>query len=255
LRLHPLSLSEINSRPTQSDLENLLTYGGFPEPFLKQNLKHLQRWQRERVMRVTTQDLRDLESVKEISLIELLVESLNRRVASTLSIKSLQEDLSVSPNSVERWISILERLYYCFRISPFGPPTIKAVRKAQKLYLWDWSEVEDEGARFENLVASQLLKFCHYEEDTKGLKTELRYFRDVVTEKEIDFIVLQKNKPLFAVECKKGERELSPSLVTNGRRLKIEKLYQVHLGKRDFGKEQTGRVLPFTTFCRELGMP
>jgi predicted AAA+ superfamily ATPase len=96
---------------------------------------------------------------------------------------------------------------------PYGPPRIKAVRKAQKLCLWDWSEVEDEGARFENLVESQLLNFCHFEEDTKGLEIELRYFKDGVTEKEIDFIVLQKGKPLFAVECKTGEKNLSRSLI------------------------------------------
>ena len=37
---------------------------------------------------------------------------------------------------------------------------IKAVKKAKKLYLWDWSELEEEGIRFENLVAYQLLKYC-----------------------------------------------------------------------------------------------
>jgi predicted AAA+ superfamily ATPase len=255
LRLHPLSLNEISASPGANDLEALLTFGGFPEPFLKQSTTHLGRWQRERVTRVITQDLRDLETVKDISLIELLAEALKERVASPLSIKSLQEDLEVSPNTVDRWIRILESLYYCYRISPFGPAKIKAVKKTQKLYLWDWSEVEDTGARFENLVASQLLKYCHYREDTEGLKTELRYFKDVVTGREIDFVVLQKNKPLFAVECKTGERELSKALSTLGSKLQIPRLFQVHRGKKDFGKESSGRVLPFTTFCRELHLP
>jgi predicted AAA+ superfamily ATPase len=35
LRLHPLSLPEINTKPTRSDVEHLLKFGGFPEPFLK----------------------------------------------------------------------------------------------------------------------------------------------------------------------------------------------------------------------------
>ena len=30
-----------------------------------------------------------------------------------------------------------------------------------KAYVWDWSLVQDSGARFENLVASHLLKFVH----------------------------------------------------------------------------------------------
>jgi predicted AAA+ superfamily ATPase len=255
LRLHPLSLREVDRTPSLEATRDLLRYGGFPEPFLRQDEVFLRRWQTERRARVTTQDLRDLENVKDISLIELLVESLGSRVAQPLSIKSLQEDLSVSPNSVERWIEILESLYYCYRITPYGPPKIKAVKKTRKLYYWDWSEAEDPGARFENLVASQLLKFCHFQEDTLGIKTELRYFRDVVTGKEIDFIVLQKGKPLFAVECKTGEKALSASLAQNGKRLGIPRLFQVHLGTRDFGAEATGRVLPFHVFATELGLP
>lgn len=99
------------------------------------------------------------------------------------------------------------------------------------------------------------MKFCHHQEDALGLKTELRYFKDVVTGREIDFIVLQKNKPLFAVECKSGDRELSKSLSPLGRKLKIPRLYQVHRGTKDYGLESDGSVLPFTTFCRELGLP
>lgn len=255
LRLHPLTLNEISKTPTQNDLKLLLKFGGFPEPFLKQSDLFHSRWTLERNHRVVTQDLKDLENVKDISLVELLAQSLPIRVGSAISIKSLQEDLQVSPNTVERWVQILETLYFCYRISPFGPPKIKSVKKAQKIYLWDWSDLEDPGARFENLVASQLLKFCHFEEDTKGLKTELRYFKDTVTEKEIDFIVLQKNKPLFAVECKSGERALSSSLVSNGKRLGIPKLYQVHLGSKDYGNERHGRVLPFVSFCKELNLP
>lgn len=254
-RLHPFSPNEICKKPTPKDIETLLKFGGFPEPFTKQNSTHHARWQIERVSRVVTQDLRDLETVKETSLVELLAQTLHTKVGSTLSIKSLQEDLQVSPNTVERWIQILEQLYYCYRISPYAPPKIKAVKKAQKLFLWDWSEVEAPGPRFENLVASQLLKYCHFQEDTQGIKTELRYFKDVVTEREIDFVVLQKGKPLFAVECKTGEQELSKSLTQNAKRLKLDRLYQVHLGQKDYGHESTGRVLPFHVFCRELEMP
>lgn len=255
LRLHPLSLMELSRNPDKALLESLIEFGGFPEPFLKKDKIFHQRWLLDRTSRVIQQDLRDLETVKDISLLEVLVNALPARVGSALSINSLRGDLEVSPTTVERWVQLLELVYYCYRIAPYGPPRIKAVKKAQKLYLWDWSEIEDPGARFENLVAGQLLKFCHFQEDTLGLKTELRYFKDVVTEKEVDFIVLQKNKPLFAVECKTGEKNLSSSLISNGKRLGIPKLYQVHQGNKDFGHENSGRVLPFITFCKELNMP
>ena len=47
-RLHPLSLYEINTVPSRSDLDHLLRFGGFPEPFLKGSARHWKRWQRER---------------------------------------------------------------------------------------------------------------------------------------------------------------------------------------------------------------
>ncbi len=255
LRLHPLSLCEINKNPTAKDLESLLTYGGFPEPFFKQSKQFYGRWQMQRVSRVINQDLQDLEKVNEISLVELLAETLNSRVGSLLSIKSLQEDLGVSPHTVDRWITILENLYYCYRISPFGPAKIKSVKKAQKLYMWDWAQIENRAFRFENMVASHLLKFCHQQEDVLGVKTELRFFRNTVTEKEIDFIVLQKNKPLFAVECKSGDKALAKNLIMDGHRLGIPKLYQVHMKAAEFGHSSTGHVLPFHRFCELEKVP
>lgn len=82
-------------------------------------------------------DLRDLEDVKDLNKVELLAEELPQKVGSPLSLNSLAEDLEVNFRTVKRWVSILESLYYCFRIPPFGSPKIRAVKKEQKLYLWD----------------------------------------------------------------------------------------------------------------------
>jgi hypothetical protein len=155
-RLHPFSLGELSASPTKSDVDTLLRFGGFPEPFLLQDERELRIWQRDRVSRVVRDDLRDLEHVREISLVEHLVELLPSRVGSPLSIKSLREDLEVDHKTVDRWLTVLENLYLCFRISPFGAPKIRAVKKERKLYLWDWSMTPEGGPRFENLVASPL---------------------------------------------------------------------------------------------------
>ena len=85
---------------------------------------------------------------------------------------------------------------------------------------------------------------------------ELRYLRDK-EKREIDFVVLQDKKPLFAVEAKLSDAS-EPSTVADyfRARTKIPKFYQVHLGKKDFGNEDTSiRVLPFWTFCKELNLP
>jgi predicted AAA+ superfamily ATPase len=162
--------------------------------------------------------------------------------------------LDVSFETVDRWIRILENLYFCFRIGPFGFPKIRAVKKEQKLYLWDWSVCEDEGARFENLVASNLLKYCHHAEDTAGDAMELRFLRDA-TGRELDFIVLKDGKPQFAVECKLGERSLARHIAYYAARTGIPQFYQVHMGSVDAEfSEHRARVLPFSRFSEILGI-
>jgi predicted AAA+ superfamily ATPase len=252
-RLHPFSLCELSREPTKRDVDALLRFGGFPEPLLGQDDRELRLWQRERVSRVVRDDLRDLERVREISLIEQLVDLLPARVGTPLSVKSLREDLEVDHKTVERWLTILENLYLCFRIPPFGAPRIRAVKKERKLYLWDWSMTPEGGPRFENLVASQLLKLCHYVEDVEGHAMELRFLRDT-DKREVDFVVLRDRKPLFAVECKSGDRDVSPAIRYFAARTAIPRFFQVHLGERHF---ETGKatVLPFATFCRELRLP
>lgn len=252
-RLHPFSLMELSSDPTKDDFEILLKFGGFPEPCLRGEERFWRRWQRERIQRVIYEDIRDLENIKEISLLELLAEELPNRIGAPLSVKKLKELLQVAHETVERWLKIFERMYYCFRIPPYGPPKVRAVKKEQKLYLWDWSTVPESGPRFENFIASQLLKYCHFMEDTEGFRMDLRFLRDT-DKREVDFVVLKDGKPLFAVECKTGERNVNPSMFYFMERTQIPNFYQVHQGTKDYEKKGV-RLLPVQTFCKELLLP
>ena len=255
-RLHPFSLGELarsTGRSGQEEITALLKFGGFPEPLFSQSERDLRIWQRDRMTRIIRDDLRDLERVREISLVEQLTDLLPEKVGSPLSIKSLREDLEVDHKTAERWVSILENLYVCFRIPPFGSKRIRAVKKEQKLYLWDWSVVPDSGPRFENLVAAQLLKYCHWREDVEGHRMELRFLRDT-DKREVDFVVIQDKKALFAVECKTGDKTAAPAARYFAERTDIPLYYQVHLGERHF---QTGKIIvvPFTRFCMDLNLP
>jgi len=253
-RLHPLSLHELGAQTDAADLEQLLKFGGFPEPFLKANVRHWKRWQRARQSRVIQEDLVNLEHVKEVSQLDLLATVLPERVGSPLSINNLRQDLSVAFETADRWIGILENLYFCFRIQPHGLPTLRAATKERKLYMWDWSLCEDPAARFENLVASNLLKYCHHLEDTEGDRMELRFLRDSAG-REIDFVVLRDRKPIFAVECKSGETGLSRNVSYFAARTNIPRFYQTHMGSRDYEiAEHKARVLPVTALAEVLGV-
>ncbi len=246
-RLHPFTLAE-----TGEDTEALLRFGGFPEPLLRGEERFWRRWQRNRSQRVIYDDIRDLENVREIGLLELLSRELPSRVGAPLSVKKLSEALQVSHETTARWLDIFERIYYCFRISPYGNRRIRAVKKEQKLYLWDWSLVTDPGCRFENMVACHLLKYCHFIEDTEGYDMDIRFLRDT-DKREVDFVVLRQNRPLFSVECKSGEKSVNPAIFYFKERTPIDRFYQVHLGKKDY--ERNGvRVIPFHRFSGEVGL-
>jgi len=247
-RLHPYSLPELNYQ--KNVLNELLQFGGFPEVFQSKNDRDLRRWHNQRLSRLVKTDLRDWETVKDIDKIFQLAEELPNRVGSPLSISSLANDIQVDFKTIKNWIGILSSLYYCYLIPPFGSSKIRAVKKEQKLYMWDWSQVENKGARLENMIASHLLKYCHYNEDVNGFKMELRYLRDT-DKREIDFVVIKNKKPLFAVECKSADGSLSPHIPYFRDRTDIPYFYQVHLGTIHRQVDDKVSIMPFESFCKE----
>jgi len=250
-RLHPLSIKEIGSNKS-SDITALLTYGGFPEPFFAGSETESRRWSLEYRTRVIKDDLRDMERVNEISLLERMVQRLPELVGSPLSLNALREDLQVSHQTVSRWVNILERLYVIFRVYPFGGSQIRAVKKEAKHYHFDWTLVKDIGLRFENLVACHLLKWCHFIEDTQGFKMELRYFRDT-DKREVDLVVMKEGEPIWFVECKASEQNLSPHLRYLHSKHPSVPAVQVFLeGDADIKTPEGVRICPAAVFLNEF---
>ncbi|MBI3448330.1 MAG: ATP-binding protein [Acidobacteria bacterium] len=249
-RLHPFSCGEaLGARlrlpppggelpiagPRGADaVRALMEFGGFPEPFLAQSARTARRWRKERLDRFLREDVRDLEMIREISPIQHLAEMIPMRVGSPLSINSLREDLDASHRGVAHWLDVLERLYHLFVVRPYTHRRLRGLKKMPKIYLWDWTLVDSPPARFENMIASHLLKFCHLLEDAEGLRCELTYLRDRAGH-EVDFLVTLDAKPWFAVEAKLDQRAPDESLRFFGERLAIPWRYQVSLeGGRDF---------------------
>lgn len=239
-RLHPLSVAELSGNSIGPDpykelkfaseykeeLNQLLKYGGFPEVCLKHDERLLRRWHNERADLLIKEDIRDTEAIRDISALQVLVEILPQRVGSLFSLNSLREDLQVTHKTLASWVDILEKFYYHYRIYPFQSTRIKSLRKEPKLYLWDWSEVEDEHARFENLIASHLLKLCHFLSDVQGYKAHLYYLRDK-EQREVDFLVCLGAKPWFCVEVKSSSREIPIQLKYFSSRLGVPFSYVV----------------------------
>ncbi len=199
---------EASEGESQEALELFLRFGGFPEPLLRQSERYARIWRRGRSEKIVREDLRDLSRIPELSQVEMLMALLPERAASPLSLQSLRRDLEVAYDTVKRWMRYLNDLYYLFEVKPFTRSVPRSLKKEGKLYLWDWSEVESPGARFENMVACHLLKAVHFWTDTGEGAFELHYLRNR-EKQEIDFLVSRDRKPWLAVECKLADEALA----------------------------------------------
>lgn len=248
LRMHPLSVAELKHVDA---IESLMSYGGFPEPFYSQNKIDAKRWALNYRTRLIREDITSLEQVTDLGRLELLFLRLPDLVGSPLSINSLREDLQMHHTTIAKWISIFEKMYAVFRLSPFGSTKIKAVKKEQKHYHFDWTLIENEGTRFENLVACHLLKWVQWNYDVLGEEMELRYFREI-TGREVDFVVTNKNKPAMFIECKLGDDTINPALIHLKNRFPEVPAYQISLrGKKDYMSGDGVRVCPAAPLLME----
>ena len=240
-RLHPFSLAELLSIPHKQEmlelefsshtdaknkLNTLFDKGGFPEPCLSKQNKTLRRWQNQRTERLVSEDIRDTENIRMLSLLELLTQLLPERVGSTLSLNSLREDLQVNHQTIQHWMNILEIFYFLYRLQPYQHQQIKSLRKDSKMYLWDWSVLTETGAKFENMIASHLLKYAHFLYDAHGYKVKLHYLRDK-SQREVDFLLTLDGEPWLAVEVKYKDTKPSKNLLYFKKQLNIPLCFQV----------------------------
>lgn len=203
-RLHPLSVRELSLKYSAQDaFDRLMIRGGFPEPFFAENDTDADRWRLSHLDSMLREDLRDLVVIQDIKSLEYLVDRLASQVGSPISYQSLAEDVGVSAPTIKRWISVLESFYVIFTVLPWTRKVKGSLLKQPKVYFFDTARIPEnlEAARFENLVASHLLKHQQFLEDTRGVRGSLHYLRNK-RGLEIDFLLVEKSQPTLMVECK-----------------------------------------------------
>ena len=227
-RLHPFSLFEKDLKLSRTEIyRRLLTLGGFPEPFLDNSEREARRWRESRIARVIREDLRDLESVQEIPLMELFYQNLRSKVGSTLAVSSLAQEVQISPVTAKKWLRIFEQMYLIFTISGYDRHLTRAVHKPIKVYFYDTGEViGDESQRLENLVATHLQKRLNFIEDYEGYRTRLHYAKDK-NQREVDFLVMIDGKIKELIEVKLNDQEISSNLIKFAEILKPDKAIQI----------------------------
>lgn len=203
-RLHPLDLKEacqFLEIEFEAGFDTLWHCSGFPEPFLKGNMTYYRRWRQSHIDIILRQDLIDLSSIRDIDSVQTLVLLLSQRVGSTVSYANLARDLDRDPNTIKRWLQLLENLYIIHRVTPYSRNVIRSLKKEPKFYFYDHALIGDEGARLENIVANALKKELHWIEDTQGIKGDLYYLR-TKNGQELDFLITLDDQPIYLIEVK-----------------------------------------------------
>ena len=192
------------TQTAEQKLAERLTAGGYPEP-LTRSPARARQWRRQYLRTIIERDVQDVARVRDSHELARLLELLAVRSAQLFNASNLANSLGLHRDTVEHYVSVLERLFLVRRLPAWHRNTGKRLIKSPKLHLVDsglaatlaglssedWlSKRERMGHLLESFVVQQLiaqaawtdpdLRFWHYRDKdqvevdvviTRGLKT------------------------------------------------------------------------------------
>ena len=122
--------------PTISTLPNSLVAGGFPEASLR-SPGRARTWQQQYVRTIIERDIHDVADVKDGQDVARLLEYLSNQTASLLNLLNTANALGHTRPTIERHISILEKLFLVRRLPAWHSNRNKRLIKTPKIHLCD----------------------------------------------------------------------------------------------------------------------
>lgn len=211
---NPLDI--INNSPiktTKRVFESLWELSGFPEPFLKGKKSFWLTWSAAYGQQIVRDDLVTVADIRNLDAVETLFALIPSRVGSPLSINSLAGDLQVAFDTVKSWLLLFDAFYLTFRLSPWKTKISRSILKEKKVYLFNYPIIEKAAARFENLIALELLRAIETWNDYGWGKFGLYYIRNK-EKQEVDFLISKNTKPFLLIEAKLYNDTPDKSLLT-----------------------------------------
>lgn len=188
-------------------LEQRLIYGFYPEIVTHSGQ------QQELLLELTNsflyRDIFTLENIKKPINLERLVQALAFQIGQEVSINELAQTVGLDFHTVERYISLLEKSYVIFQLSPFSRNLRNEMKKSRKIYFFDngirnsvikqFNPIgmrNDQGALWENFLMAERLKVLEYNK----IATNSFFWRNHA-QQEIDYIE-ERNGEIHAFEFK-----------------------------------------------------
>ena len=219
LMLSPFSVSELVKHSSRIEymqkVEQYIIYGHYPELESIENDKFRQEYLNDVVDSYLLRDILALDGIKHAQKMHDLLRLIAYQTGSEVSLDELGNQLSLSRNTIERYLDLLQKSFILFRIGGFSRNLRKEVSKSSKWYFYDTgirnAVIRDfrpyrqrpdaeRGALWENYFISDRLKRSH----NRRLNTNFFFWR-TYDRQEIDLIE-EQNGSLAALEIKSGNK-------------------------------------------------
>lgn len=204
----------------------LFTFGGYPEPFVKNDTMFYSMWQSTRQKQLFTEEIRDYARIYDVDQFELMGALIADLAGSQLNYSNLAKKIQKPEATVRSWVHVLQNTYYFFSIPPWSNNVARSILKMPKVYLYDWSNIVDHGNKVENFVAVHLLKSVSYWNNIGLGEFGLFYLRDK-EQHEVDFLIVNNNQPWMLIEVKSHNTKLSDNLVYFQKQLQAKYAFQL----------------------------
>ncbi|OFY67595.1 MAG: AAA family ATPase [Bacteroidetes bacterium RIFCSPLOWO2_02_FULL_36_8] len=212
-KLFPVAVCELASFQTPFELKNkvseLMVYGSYPEILTTINTQEKQKLLEEIGLSYLYKDVFQISTIKYQRKVQELLKLLSFQIGQEVSINELSNTLSISRETVERYLDLLEKSFVIFRLTGFSNNLRREVKKTIKFYFYDlgirnllidnFKPLEhrnDTGHLWENFIIAERMKFL----SCTG-KRYSSYFWRLQTGAEIDYIE-EYDGGLFGYEIK-----------------------------------------------------
>lgn len=218
--LTPLSAEELMDSETPfefaSQTDNRIVYGFYPELQSLESETEKREYLTDVVDAYLLRDILAIDGVKHAQKLHDLLRLIAWQVGSEVSLDELGKQLSLSRNTVERYLDLLQKVFVLYRIGGFSRNLRKEVSKSSKWYFQDTGirnavlrdfrpfnerQETERGALWENFIISERIK--RNLNHRYGLSF---YFWRTYDRQEIDLIE-DDGLRLSAFEIKAGNKE------------------------------------------------
>jgi hypothetical protein len=208
----PLTAKIVGEQAVIGGVAEAVCSGGYPEPNTRTEARARQ-WHQQYLKAIIQRDVKDVAAIRDEDEMLRVAQVLAYRTATLLNISSLANELDISRETAEKYLSVLERLFLVQRLPAWHRNQAKRLIKTPKIH-WidsglaatlngfkvaDWlNYTVNFGPLLESFVVQQLIAQASWLDD----ELHFSHYRDK-DQVEVD-LVIESGRKVWGIEVKKA---------------------------------------------------